>query len=115
MGLYGLIVAIVPVPKSVTQRLPSGPAVMLKPVALAFGRANTLMASVVGLIIPIWIDAGSREPEVAVGPAVIPLAEDPLGVETKLKASVVGLNSSDGTPSTVNQRLPSEPAAIYPT
>jgi hypothetical protein len=90
--VLGLIVPSEPVPVSVTQRLPSGPAVMLKPLAFAFGRANTLMASVVGLITPIWSTPDPVNQRLPSGPAVIPRAEDALGVARKLKASVVGLN-----------------------
>src|SRR6516165_5246439 len=92
LGFIESIESSDPVPVLVTQRLPSGPAVMSKPLAFAFGRANTLMASVVGLIAPIWSTPDPVNQRLPSGPAAIPLAEDPLGVAKKLKASVVGLN-----------------------
>ena len=55
------------VPYSVNQRFPSGPAVIPSGPELAVGIANSVIASVVGLIIPIASPPVLGEPEVAVG------------------------------------------------
>ena len=55
-----------PLLHSVNQRLPSGPAVIEMGRSLVLGSANSLMAWVVGLIIPILPTRELREPNVAV-------------------------------------------------
>ena len=58
---------------SVNQRLPSGPAVIPSGSELAVGMGNSVMAWVVGLIIPILLASSSVNQRLPSGPAVIPL------------------------------------------
>ena len=76
--------------------------------------ANSVMASVVGLILPIWFDPVLGEPEVAVGARRDPIGlRMAVGMGNSVMAWVVGLivpilSALDS----VNQRLPSGPAVI---
>ena len=76
--------------------------------------ANSVMACVVGLIIPIWLAPTFGEPEVAVGPGVIPLGTLlAVGMANSVMACVVGLIIPIWLAvGSVNQRLPSGPAVI---
>ena len=58
---------------SVNQRLPSGPVVIPAGPLLAVGMGNSVMACVVGLIIPIWLAPDSVNQRLPSGPAVIPV------------------------------------------
>ena len=83
-------------PDSVNQRLPSGPAVIPSGSALAVGTANSVMAWVVGLIIPIWLALYSVNQRLPSGPAVIPSGSDlAVGMANSVMAWVVGLIIAD--------------------
>ena len=78
------------------------------------GVANSVMAWVVGLIIPIWLAPYSVNQRLPSGPAVIPRGWDlAVGMGNSVMAWVVGLIIPIlPAPSSVNQRLPSGPVVI---
>ncbi len=103
---------ILPVPYAVNQRLPSGPLVIPTGKLLGVGMGNSVMAWVVGLIIPICVGAALGEPEVAVGARRdrVGIVAPGVGMGNSVMACVVGLITPIWLPfDSVNQRLPSGP------
>ena len=115
-------------PASVNQRLPSGPVVIAMGVGnwlvLAAGIANSWieLLGLLGLIRPIWLPRASVNQRLPSGPAVIPtgpvvvvlaaLGEEGVGSANSVMMPAVVIRPIWLPSDSVNQRLPSGPAAI---
>src|SRR5262249_51193370 len=101
-------------PVSTNQSLPSGPAVIPSGRARPVGMANSEMAWVVGLIIPILLTRCSVNQRLPSGPAVIPSGSAlAVGTAKSVTARVEGLTTAILLAvASVNQRLPSGPAIM---
>src|SRR5690348_8120467 len=108
---------------SVNQRLPSGPTVIAPGPLLGVGVGNSVIAWVLGSIIPILLVRlshpvlvgwpGSVNQRLPSGPAVIPKGEPSVrGRGNSVIARVAGLMTPILPTWSVNQRLPSGPAVI---
>src|ERR1700722_4014757 len=111
-GPYGTILPIFPLPVSVNQRLPSGPAVI--PVGFD-NEPNSVIAPAV-VILPIFPSPAKLSPSSAnqrlpSGPSVIPKGDDVDGKLNSVITPPVVILVIPGFCS-VNQRLPSGPAVM---
>ena len=107
--VVGLMVPIEP--ESMNQRLPLGPAVMAEGDKNGVGRGYSVMAPVVGLIVPIALPTCSVNQRFPSEPAVISTSQElAVGTGYSVMAPVVGLIVPIWLAAfSVNQRLPSGP------
>ena len=97
---------------SANQRLPSGPAVMLKGPLPAFGRENRVMTPT-AVILPILLPEYSVNHKLPSGPAVMPMRSlAGVGTENSVSTSAVVIRPILLAKYSVNHNLPSRPFVI---